>query len=97
MPVALFQGQQVVPVVPGNHLVAGHGQWMWQYGRAELPVHVQQGQTVDVHYKLPMITFMKGAIGFGPVKAPGKLALVLLLTAIIAIPVLLILVGVLAS
>ncbi|MDT0203080.1 hypothetical protein [Nocardioides sp. AE5] len=97
-PVPMVQGQATIPVIPGTHLVAGHGQWLWKYGRAELPVQVASGQTVDVFYALPVATFVKGAIGFEPVKAPGKWALALLLLVLIGIPTLLVvLAAVLAS
>lgn len=56
---------------------------MWKYGKAELPVQVAQDQTVDVLYALPVLTFVKGAIGFAPVKAPGKLWLVLFILAVV--------------
>jgi hypothetical protein len=56
-------------------------------------VDVPPGQTVEVHYSGPVMTMMGGKLGFTPQPRPGMLAFWL----IIAIPIVLILIFVLAA
>ena len=75
-------GPNVYPVAPGVHQVAGYAQWMWRYGQAEQMVQVPPGQTVDVFYAAPALTFIRGRMGFERQRTPGLLALVLVLVAV---------------
>lgn len=76
-PVPAQYGQNVFPVPPGPHRVSGHAQWMWRYGHAEQMVQVAPGQTVEVFYAAPALTFISGRIGFEKQRTPGLIPLVL--------------------
>ncbi|KAB2811394.1 hypothetical protein ACIRN4_17455 [Pimelobacter simplex] len=84
-PVAAKYGQNVYPVVPGVHQVAGYAQWMWRYGHAQQQFQVAPGQTVDVFYAAPALTFIGGRIGFEKQRTPGLLAMLLVLGGILAL------------
>jgi hypothetical protein len=75
-------GENVIPVVPGPHLVEGFGQWLWRYGQAEQQVTVFQGQVVELWYAAPALTFLKGALGPRPQRIPGLVGLVVGLSAL---------------
>lgn len=84
-PVAAQYGQNVYPIAPGLHRVSGHAQWMWRYGHAEQQFQVAPGQTADVFYAAPALTFISGRIGFEKQRTPGLLALILILVAFLAL------------
>ncbi|WP_436699627.1 hypothetical protein [Nocardioides sp. BYT-33-1] len=96
-PVAARYGQNVYPMPPGVHTVSAHAQWMWRYGQASQQVQLAPGQTVDVFYAAPVLTFIAGAMGFTKQKVPGMLAFVLLLVLLLLIVVGLPVAAILAS
>lgn len=96
-PVPVKYGENRVPVVEGSHVVHGHTNWMWQYGNADLPVQVTRGQSTDVWYAAPLLTFMKGAIGPTKQRAPGLAALLAVCGGLVVLVVLVILVAALGS
>ncbi|GAA3683125.1 hypothetical protein GCM10022237_47300 [Nocardioides ginsengisoli] len=77
-PVPARYGENVYPVVPGQHAVAGHAQWMWRFGHATQAFQVAPGQTVDIFYAAPALTFLSGRIGFEKQRTPGLVALIAL-------------------
>lgn len=97
-PVPAQFGPNVVPMPPGVHTVSAHAQWMWSYGQASQQVQVAPGQTVDVYYAAPVLTFMRGAMGFTKQKVPGLvpfvLVIVFLMLLLIGVPVVAILASV---
>ncbi len=76
--------QNAFPVVPGRHAVRVSANYLWEFGAAEQPVDIYPGQSVEVHYSPPLITFMRGKIGFTEQPRPGMAVF----WAIIAVPVL---------
>ncbi|WGX94288.1 hypothetical protein [Nocardioides sp. L-11A] len=86
-PVAVRFGPNVIPMPPGVHTVSAHAQWMWRYGQASQRVQLAPGQTVDVYYAAPVLTFMSGAMGLTKQRAPGLLAFVLLLAVLLLLVV----------
>jgi len=85
--------QNSYPVPAGNRQIEVASNYLWEYGRATMGVDVPPGQTVEVHYSGPVMTMMGGKLGFTPQPRPGMLAFWL----IIAIPIVLILIFVLAA
>lgn len=81
------------PVTPGEHQLHVSSNYLWEFGAAELPVVVPPGQSVEVHYSGPMVTFMRGKIGFSPQPRPGTA----IVWALIAVPVLVVLIILIAS
>ncbi len=76
--------QNFYPVPAGRHQVQGSTNYLWEYGRAELGVDVAPGQSVEVHYSPPLLTFVGGRMGFEEQPRPGMLAFWIIL----AIPIL---------
>jgi len=81
-------GPNAYPVAPGRHLVKGSASYMWEFGSAEQVVEINPGQSVEVHYTPPLITFIGGRMGFREQPRRGTVAF----WVIIAIPVLIFLV-----
>lgn len=96
-PVPAQFGPNVIPMPPGVHTVSAHAQWMWRYGQASQQVHVAPGQTVDVFYAAPVLTFMSGAMGPVKQKVPGLVPFVLLLVVLLLVAIGLPLAAILAS
>ena len=96
-PVPAQFGANVIPMPPGVHTVSAHAQWMWRYGQATQQVQLAPGQTVDVYYAAPLLTFMRGAMGFTKQKVPGLVPFVSLLVLLLLAVVGLLLVAILAS
>jgi hypothetical protein len=71
-------GENLFPVAPGHHVVSAHAQWMWQYGKAEQPVSLAPGDTAEIYYATPVLTFLPGAMGPTKQKHPGMMILLLL-------------------
>ncbi|HEY5822548.1 MAG TPA: hypothetical protein VIT20_11270 [Propionibacteriaceae bacterium] len=87
-PAPVRWGQNAFPVVPGHHQLSAATTYLWRFGAAEQAVDVAPGQSVEVHYSGPLITFMSGRIGFEEQPRPGLVAF----WAILAIPVVLLLI-----
>jgi hypothetical protein len=85
-PRALLNGQEIrlkwgdnqVPVAPGQYHLNVYVPYLWQIGKADLPVQVGPGQTAQVYYAAPWFTMQSGAMGYQPVEAPGKVAGIIL-------------------
>lgn len=75
-PVPAKYGENVFPVHPGQHLATGSAQWMWEYGQAQHPFVVGPGQTAELWYAAPLLTFMKGNMGTTKQKMGGMLGFV---------------------
>ncbi len=71
-------GENVYPVAPGPHTVSAHAQWMWQYGKAQEQVAPGPGETAELWYAPPVMTFMSGAMGRTKQSHPGLMILLLL-------------------
>ena len=83
-------GPNPYPVTPGQHQVRVWARYLFDYGAAEQTVDIAPGQSLDVHYSAPMLTFIRGRIGFVPQPRPGLVPLVVLLGAMVVIVVLII-------
>ena len=83
-------GPNAYPVAPGRHSVRVWARYLFDYGAAEQVVDIAPGQSVAVHYSTPMITFVRGRIGFGPQPRPGLAGLVAVLGGIVLLLVLVI-------
>ena len=64
-------GPNAYPVAPGRHLVKGSANYLWEFGSAEQVVEINPGQSVDLHYSPPLITFIGGRMGFSEQPRPG--------------------------
>jgi hypothetical protein len=71
-------GENLFPVAPGPHVVSAFAQWMWQYGKAEQPVSLAPGETAEIYYATPVLTFLPGAMGSTKQRHPGMTILLLL-------------------
>jgi hypothetical protein len=89
--------QNAFPVVPGRHQVEAATTYLWQFGHASLPVDIAPGQSVEVHYSSPLITFMSGRMGFEPQPRPGAVAMWAILAAVVLIIVFVVVVVILGS
>ena len=79
-PVPLAWGHNVIPAYPGVHHIRIYMPWMWQYGAGEITVDNRTAPAPPVYYAPPYVNFMKGAIGLAPVKSPGLVAMLAILT-----------------
>lgn len=95
-PVRVSYGENVIPVVPGQHRVDAHAQWMWEYGRAGGTFAVREGETAELWYAPPVLTFMKGAMGPHKQRIPGMLAFALV-TGLVVLLVALVVIAAIAS
>jgi hypothetical protein len=84
--------QNVYPIAAGRHQVQGSTNYLWEYGRAELLVDIAPGQSVEVHYSSPVLTLMKGRMGFELQPRPGMPVL----WAMVAIPIVIMIIVVIA-
>ncbi|MGI3784058.1 MAG: hypothetical protein ACRYG2_25125 [Janthinobacterium lividum] len=71
-PVGAAWGRNVFQVPAGVRQVDVAQSYLWTYGRASHPVHVDPGRTSEIFYSGPMATFgFGGAIGAEPQRRPG--------------------------
>jgi hypothetical protein len=78
--------QNLYPVVAGQHHLQVSSSYLWRYGTADLPIMMYPGRSVEVHYSGPVVTFLRGSIGFEPQPRPGMPVF----WAIIALPIVLV-------
>lgn len=66
-------GRNVVPMPPGQHHLQIFVPYLLppQVGKAEMPVTLQPGQTVELEYRAPVFAFSPGALGVGEQKWNG--------------------------
>ncbi|GAA2094866.1 hypothetical protein GCM10009841_05630 [Microlunatus panaciterrae] len=79
--------QNVFDVPAGHRHVLCEVTYMWAYGQAQTTVPVAPGQTVELYYASPMVSFGAGNLGFEPQQRPGMLTFWL----IMAVPLLVLL------
>lgn len=91
-PVPGTYGTTFYPLVPGRHLLHLHGQWMRQFGQADLQVDIVPGQTVPVFYAPPWHQFTSGSIGHEKQSRKG-LGAMIAIVAVTALVVLLCCIG----
>jgi hypothetical protein len=75
------------PVPAGRRTVAVESRYLWPYGKQQQVFDVAPGQTVEVHYSGPLVSFGAGAMGFTEQPRPGKLTFWLILAIPIALVV----------
>jgi hypothetical protein len=83
-------GRTVFPLAPGQYHLHVHTPYFFprQVGPADHTVAVHPGQVVELEYRAPLFTFVRGALGPPPQPYRGVIAL----SAVLAVPVVLILV-----
>lgn len=86
-------GTMDIPVWAGPNRVDVHTTWMRQYGQAGLDVQVRPGEVVPVYYAVPWHQFSRGSIGHVKQKRKGLGSFVAVLAAVVAVPLLLVLVA----
>lgn len=69
-------GPNPFPTTPGRHLVRVSNRYLYEYGAAEQVLDLVPGQSVEVHYSPPLITFVRGRIGLTPQPRPGLAAMI---------------------
>lgn len=90
-------GENRIPVVPGQHRLDINAQWMWTYGQAGTEFAVREGETAELWYAAPMLTWIKGNLGPEKQKHPGLVGMIAFLTLVIVVPILVIVLIALAS
>ena len=83
--------------IPGQHRVRVWARYLFEYGAAEQDVDIAPGQSLEVHYSPPMLTFVRGRIGLGPQGRPGLVPLLAVLGGVVLIVVLIVLLAVLTG
>jgi hypothetical protein len=78
-------GPNPFPTTPGRHQVRVSNRYLYEYGAAEQVVDVAPGQSLEVHYSPPLVTFVRGRIGFAPQGRPGLGVLIAILVALLAV------------
>ena len=96
-PAPAHWGANPFPTTPGQHRVRVASRYLWEYGAAEQPVDLAPGQSVEVHYSGPLLTFIGGRMGFTPQSRPGAVAFGLLLGIPLLVLVLAIVVGIVGA
>lgn len=71
-------GRNAYAVPPGRRLVRVSSTYMWQYGAAEQTFDIVPGETVELHYATPHLTFLSGNLGYEPQRRRGLAAIVAL-------------------
>ena len=84
-------GSTFIPIMSGPHRLDVHSQWLRRYGQASLDVMIQPGTQTEVFYAPPFPQFTTGALGLAPQPRRGLGCLVGVLVAVVAIPVLIVL------
>ncbi|MFC7619549.1 hypothetical protein [Microlunatus sp. GCM10028923] len=90
-------GQNFYPTHAGQHQVACSSRYMWEFGPQTMAVDIPPGQSLEVHYTGPVITFGSGRMGFTEQPRPGMIAWILMITIPVAVILLLVIVGVIAG
>ncbi|WP_143590667.1 hypothetical protein [Thermoactinospora rubra] len=70
-PVPVRWGRNVIPVVPGQHLLEVYVPWIGRMGLVREPLWLQPGGTVELEYHAPLTVFNAGALGPAPQPWPG--------------------------
>jgi hypothetical protein len=83
-------GPNAYPTTPGQHHVRVWARYLFEYGAAEQVVDLAPGQSVEVHYSAPVLTFIRGRIGPSPQPRPGMVALLAVLGGVVLLIVLII-------
>jgi hypothetical protein len=96
-PATASWGRNSFPAPVGVRQVEVASNYLWTYGRASMPVTVEQGRTSEVYYNGPMWTIgMGGRMGTEPQPRPGKglfIGLMVFIAAVFLLSMLLVLVS----
>lgn len=96
-PVPVQWGHNELLVPAGTREVDIRAQYLYEFGRAAVPVTVYPGQQVVLHYSPPALTFLQGSIGPTPQPMRGKTGMIILFAVIGLILVLSIVLGIASS
>jgi len=88
-------GSTLIPIMSGPHRLEVHSQWLRRYGQASLDVVIQPRTQLEVFYAPPFHQFTTGALGLAPQQRRGLGCLIGLVVAIVAVPLLIVLLAVL--
>ncbi|GAA1476945.1 hypothetical protein GCM10009623_13910 [Nocardioides aestuarii] len=80
-------GENVFPVLPGSHQLHIHTDWIWTYGKVRRPVEIRTGESVELWYAAPALTFLPGRLGVGKQRHAGLVGLVVFLVLVVALMV----------
>jgi hypothetical protein len=94
-PAPSLGGSSVIPIRSGPHRLEVHSQWLRRYGQATLDVVIQPQSQLEVFYAPPYHQFTTGALGMAPQQRRGLGCLIGLLVGIVAIPLLIVGLGIL--
>ncbi|MFC9554363.1 hypothetical protein ACFTWF_26365 [Rhodococcus sp. NPDC056960] len=84
-PVPLRWGRNVIPAPPGVHHIQIFVPWIVEQGKAQITVDNRYQPAPPVYYASPFSSFSRGAIDHRPVKNPGLLGLLLILTPVLVL------------
>ena len=90
-------GPNAYPIASGRHQLRVWARYLFEYGAAEQVVDIAPGQSLELHYSAPMITFLRGRIGFTPQPRPGMVGPVAVLSGMLLVLVVITLAGILTG
>ncbi len=90
-------GQNFYPTHAGQHQIDCSSSYMWQFGPQSMTVDIPPGQSVEVHYSGPVVTFGSGKMGYEVQPRPGMVAWILIISIPVGILLLLVLVGIIGA
>jgi hypothetical protein len=94
-PASAGGGSTLIPIMSGPHRLKVHSQWLRRYGQASLDVVIHPRTQLEVFYAPPFHQFTIGALGLAPQQRRGLGCLIGLVVAIVAVPLLIVLLAVL--
>lgn len=77
--------QNVITVPAGQRRVTIAADYLWTFGQAETVVDVYPGQSIELHYSSPMLTFLKGRVGPERQPRPGAVGMIAVFAALLLI------------
>ena len=86
-PVPAFWGRVVTPVALGEHHVHVHIPYLMpaRIGAADTTVLAVGGRTLELEYRAPLLSFLRGALGVPPQQYPGLVPAAFLLVAAVTL------------
>ncbi|WP_170304529.1 hypothetical protein [Microlunatus speluncae] len=90
-------GQNFYPTHAGHHQIDCSSNYMWQFGPGSMTLDIPPGQSVEVHYTGPVVTFGSGRMGYEVQPRPGMVAWIVIISIPVALILLLIVVGIVSA
>lgn len=89
-------GPNFFPTPAGPHQIVWSSRYLWEFGPQTMHLDIPPGQSVEVHYSGPMVTFGSGRMGFTEQPRPGFVVWIVLISIPVAL-LLILLIGVLVT